>query len=525
MNNVDPGPSPSLHGGGSALGGHEEGRHPAEPAGESISRRPCGAGSLSALIVPVKAGNRGHRDPLEGSGASFVQTHRWETLEETLSSTNTYTKQQWIAEQARKHPERVFTSLHHPIDREWMLEAYRRTRKDGAPGIDGMTGADYEKDLEANLEDLLNRIESGRYVAPPVRRHYIPKADGTKRPLGIPTFEDKVAQRAVPMLLEPIYETDFLPCSYGFRRGRSAHDALDDLRKGIIEHRQRWVIDADVSKYFDTIPFSHLRSFLDLRIKDGVVRRMIDKWLNAGVLEEGTVHKPVAGTPQGGVVSPLISSIFLHHVLDLWFENVVKPRIHGECRLVRFADDFVLSFEDRLSGKRVLDVLGKRLGRYGLKLHETKTRYVDFRRKRPYGRHWMATATTFDFLGFTHVWGRSRRGKDVVCQITAKGRFARALKSVHDWCKRHRHLPIEAQRDHLALMIRGHCAYYGLSGNGKRLEWFRYQVIRIWRKWLARRNRLRRMNWDRMNALLKRYPLPSVRIVRRWPGPCSESVK
>ena len=183
--------------------------------------------------------------------------------------------------------------------------------------------------------------------------------------MGIPTFEDKVAQRAVLMLLEPIYETDFLPCSYGFRRGRSAHDALDDLRKGIIEHRQRWVIDADVSKYFDTIPFSHLRSFLDLRIKDGVVRRMIDKWLNAGVLEAGTVHRPVAGTPQGGVISPLISNVFLHHVLDLWFEQVVKPRLHGECQLVRFADDFVLSFEDRLSGKRVLDVLGKRLGRYG----------------------------------------------------------------------------------------------------------------------------------------------------------------
>ena len=239
---------------------------------------------------------------------------------------------------------------------------------------------------------------------------------------------------------------------------------MTDLRKGIIEHRQRWVIDADVSKYFDTIPFSHLRSFLDLRIKDGVVRRMIDKWLNAGVLEAGTVHRPVAGTPQGGVISPLISNVFLHHVLDLWFEQVVKPRLHGECQLVRFADDFVLSFEDRLSGKRVLDVLGKRLGRFGLKLHETKTRYVDFRRTRPYGRHWMASATTFDFLGFTHVWGRSRRGKDVVRQITAKGRFARALKSVHDWCKRHRHLPIIAQREHLALMIRGHCAYYGLVG-------------------------------------------------------------
>ena len=413
----------------------------------------------------------------------------------------------------------MFTSLHHLIDGEWMREAYRLTRKDGAAGIDGVTAADYEKDLEANLDDLLGRIKSGRYLAPPVRRHYIPKADGTKRPLGIPTFEDKVAQRAILMLLEPIYETDFLPCSYGFRRGRSAHDALDALRAGIIEQRQRWVIDADLKSYFDSISHTHLRSFLDLRIKDGVARRMIDKWLKAGVLEEGTVHRPVAGTPQGGVISPLISNVFLHHVLDEWFEKVAKPRLRGNCQLVRFADDFVVALEDRHSGKRLLDALGKRLGRYGLTLHETKTRYVDFRRRRPHGRHWMASATTFDFLGFTHVWGRSMRGKDIVRQITAKGRFARALKSVNDWCKRNRHLPIEAQHDYLARAIRGHCAYYGRTGNGKRLEWFRYQVARCWRKWLARRSRLRPMNWDRMNELLKRYPLPSVRITRSWQTP------
>ena len=204
----------------------------------------------------------------------------------------------------------MFTSLHHLIDIGWMSEAYRRTRKDGATGIDGVTAADYEKDLEANLESLLNRIKSGSYRAPPVRRHYIPKADGTKRPLGIPTFEDKVAQRAILMLLEPIYETGFLPCSYGFRRGRSAHDALSALRKGIIEQRQRWVIDADISKYFDSITHSHLRSFLDLRIKDGVARRMIDKWLKAGVLEEDALHRPVAGTPQGGVISPMLSNVY-----------------------------------------------------------------------------------------------------------------------------------------------------------------------------------------------------------------------
>ena len=438
---------------------------------------------------------------------------------------NTFTKQQWIAEQAREHPQRVFTSLHHLIDGEWMREAYRRTRKDGATGIDGVTGADYEKDLEANLDDLLGRMKSGRYFAPPVRRHYIPKADGTKRPLGIPTFEDKVAQRAILMLLEPIYEADFLPCSYGFRPGRSAHDALNALRAGIIEQRQRWVIDADLKAYFDSISHTHLRSFLDLRIRDGVVRRMIDKWLKAGVLEEGTVHRPVTGAPQGGVLSPCLSNIFLHHVLDEWFEEVAKPRLRGSCQLVRYADDFVIALEDRHSGKRLLDVLGKRLGRYGLTLHETKTRYVDFRRRRPYGRHWMASATTFDFLGFTHVWGRSLRGKDIVRQITAKGRFARALKSVHEWCKRNRHLPVEAQHDYLGRAIRGHCAYYGRTGNGKRLEWFRFQVARIWRKWLARRSRLRRMNWDRMNELLKRYPLPSVMFPRAWRTFLSEPVR
>ena len=410
----------------------------------------------------------------------------------------------------------MFTSLHHLIDGEWMREAYRRTRKDGATGIDGVTAADYEKGLEANLDDLLDRMKSGRYFAPPVRRHYIPKADGTKRPLGIPTFEDKVAQRAILMLLEPIYEADFLPCSYGFRPGRSAHDALNVLRAGIIEQRQRWVIDADLRAYFDSISHTHLRSFLDLRIKDGVVRRMIDKWLKAGVLEEGTVHRPVAGTPQGGVISPILSNIFLHHVLDKWFEEEARPRLRGNCQLVRFADDFVVALEDRHSSKRLLDVLGKRLGRYGLTLHETKTRYVDFRRGRPSGRRWMASATTFDFLGFTHVWARSRKGNNVVRQITAKGRYARALKSVHEWCKKYRHLPVAAQRDYLARAIRGHCAYYGLTGNSKRLRWFRYQVIRIWRKWLERRNRLRRLNWDRMTELLKRYPLPPARITRPW---------
>ena len=308
----------------------------------------------------------------------------------------------------------MFTSLHHLIDIGWMSEAYRRTRKDGATGIDGVTAADYEKDLEANLESLLNRIKSGSYRAPPVRRHYIPKADGTKRPLGIPTFEDKVAQRAILMLLEPIYETDFLPCSYGFRRGRSAHDALSALRAGIIEQRQRWVIDADISKYFDSITHSHLRSFLDLRIKDGVARRMIDKWLKAGVLEEDALHKPVAGTPQGGVISPMLSNVYLHHVLDEWFEEVAKPRLHGRCQLVRFADDFV---EQQGPGfakpSKTATAASECLTCWANVSVDTGSRSMKPRRATwtsvggaPTGATGWRRPRRSTSVGFTHVWGR-----------------------------------------------------------------------------------------------------------------------
>ena len=248
------------------------------------------------------------------------------------------TKQERIAEQAGACPDLVFTALHHHIDQEWMHRAWSLTRKDGATGVDGVTAAEYEMDLEANLSDLLNRIKSGSYRAPPVRRHYIPKADGRRLPLGIPTLEDKVAQRAIVMILEPIYEADFLPCSYGFRPGRSAHDALSDLRDGLAVEGLRWVIDADVEAHFDTIDHRRFREFLDLRIKDGVIRRMIDKWLKAGVLDSGVLQRPETGTPQGGVVSPILSNIFLHHVLDRWMMDAVRPRV-GAFRLVRYADD------------------------------------------------------------------------------------------------------------------------------------------------------------------------------------------
>ena len=398
-----------------------------------------------------------------------------------------------------------------------MKEAYRLTRKDGATGIDGVTAADYEADLEARLLDLLDRIKSGRYRAPPVRRAYIPKADGSQRMLGIPTFEDKVAQRAITMVLEAVYEEDFYPCSYGFRPGRSAHQALHSLRSDLWAKRLYWVVDIDIQKYFDSIPHSHLRAFLDQRVTDGIIRRMIDKWLNAGAVENGLLRRMTMGSPQGGVVSPCLSNIFLHHVLDEWFETEVRPRLRGNCTLARYADDAVMAFDNFVDAKRVLAVLGKRLGRFGLTLHPDKTRLVDFHpRRTEHTRHPGTDGTNFDFLGLTHVWGRSRRGKDMVLQITAKGRFARALAAVSDWCRKHRHWSIPDQHRHLSSMMRGHFAYFGVGGNGQRLRWFAHQVVRIWQKWLSRRDRQSVVRWTRFNAILKRHPLPPAKIVHTF---------
>jgi group II intron reverse transcriptase/maturase len=398
-----------------------------------------------------------------------------------------------------------------------MREAYRLTRKDGAPGIDGVMAAEYAQSLEANLSDLLERVKSGRYQAPPVRRVYIPKGDGagSRRPLGLPTFEDKVCQRAIVMVLEPIYEQDFLQCSYGFRPGRSAHQALEVLRTGFMSHGLRWVIDLDIEKYFDSISHPHLRAFLDRRVTDGVIRRMIDKWLKAGVLEDGLLRHATEGSPQGGVISPCLSNIFLHHVLDEWFENEVKPRLKGRSTVIRFADDAVIAFEDFLDAQRVLGVLGKRLARYELTLHPDKTRFVDFRFKRPDGKaHPKSDGTTFTFLGFCHVWGKSQKGKNVVRQVTAKNRYTRALAAVSAWCRENRHLPIPKQHSHLVAMMRGHYAYYGISGNSRRVSWYADAVPWIWQKWLARRGS--RFPWDRFKDLLERYPLPAARIVHTY---------
>ncbi len=433
-----------------------------------------------------------------------------------MSPTNLSTKRRWIAELARRKPGEVLTSLHHVIDLEWMQKAYELTRKDGATGIDGVTATAYEANLEVNLMDLLDRIKSGRYKAPAVRRAYIPKVDGSQRPLGIPTFEDKVAQRAIAMVLEAVYEQDFRSCSHGFRPRRSAHDALRVLFSVITWQRQHWVLDVDIRKYFDSIPHHHLRAFLDQRVTDGVIRRMIDKWLKAGVLEDGLLRLATEGTPQGGVISPLLSNIYLHHVLDGWFEDEVRPRLKGSATLVRYADDFVMTFETHLDAKRVLEVLGKRLERYGLTLHPDKTRFIDFRPQRSGGTQSGCKEPPFDFLGFTHTWVKSQKGKNVVRQTTAKNRLARALGAVNDWCRDNRHRLLRWQHDRLSAKLQGHFAYYGITGNIRQVHRYRQQVTKLWRKWLERRTRAKRLTWARFNAFLVRHPLPRAMIVHRY---------
>jgi len=434
------------------------------------------------------------------------------------NSTNVSTKQERIAALAKQSPQMAFTSLAYLMDIDWLKEAYRRTRKDGAVGVDGMTAEEYEQDLEGNLQRLLDRAKSGTYQAPPVRRVHIPKGGSTTetRPIGIPTLEDKILQRAVVMLLEPIYERDFLDCSYGFRPGRSAHEALKSFRDQLMSCRGGCVLEVDIRKFFDNLDHGHLRQFLQRRVRDGVLLRLIGKWLNAGVMEDGSVSYPDAGSPQGGVVSPLLSNIFLHYVLDLWFEQEVKPRLRDRAFLIRYADDFVIGFRDTSDAQRVMEVVPKRFGKYGLTVHPTKTKLVPFRP--PSSK----TATneprdrpgTFDLLGFTHYWDRSRRGYWVVKLKTATDRFSRAVRSIDSWCQANRHLSLKEQQQKLNEKLRGHYAYYGVTGNSGALSRFLHEVECRWRKWLYRRNRLRSLNWNMFRRLLQRYPLAPVRTVR-----------
>jgi group II intron reverse transcriptase/maturase len=426
------------------------------------------------------------------------------------------TRQQQIAELARQKPQLGFTSLNHLIDRHWLHEAFKASRVDGATGVDGQTHADYAANLEANLQTLLDRAKSGTYRAPPVRRAYIPKGTGSEtRPLGIPTFEDKLLQRAVVMALQPIYEQDFLNCSYGYRPGRSAHQALQDLWKQTMAMGGGWVVEVDIRKFFDTLDHAQLRTLLQQRVRDGVLLRLISKWLHAGVLEEGCLTYPEAGTPQGGVISPLLANVYLHYVLEVWFEQEVKPRLKGRAFLIRYADDLVMGFACEEDARKVLAVLPKRFGKYGLTLHPDKTGLVPFVRPGTTSGRSSGTAKpgSFDFLSFTHHWGRSRRGVWVVQRRTSRSRLSLSIRKVGDWCRRHYHLPLREQHKTLRQKLQGHFGYFGITGNASALQRFRNAVVGLWRKWLGRRKRDGKLSWSDFTAKLSWLPLPMARVV------------
>jgi group II intron reverse transcriptase/maturase len=430
------------------------------------------------------------------------------------------TKQRRIAELARKAKDMSFWSLSKDLDKEWLREAYRRTRKDGAVGVDGVTAKQYEESLEANLESLLDRAKGGRYMAPPVRRVYIPKGSNPqeKRPLGIPTLEDKILQRAVVMLLEPVYEEDFLDCSYGFRPKRSTHKALEAVWEQTMGMGGGTILEIDIRKFFDTVSHGQVQAFVRQRVQDGVITKLIGKWLNAGVLEDEQVSYAEAGTPQGGVISPLLANVYLHEVLDKWFEQEVKPRMKGRVFLVRYADDAVMGFANEADALRVMEVLPKRFEKYGLKLHPEKTKLVPFRpegsregrqeekRKEP---------GTFDLLGFTHYWGKSRRGRWVVKRKTMKSRYTQALKRIYEWCRENRHLELKQQQEKLAQKLRGHYAYYGITGNSDAIRRFKEEVKRVWKRWLDRRSqRKKEGGWEWFHKMYERFPLPQAIAVK-----------
>lgn len=426
-----------------------------------------------------------------------------------MRSPTVSTKLQQLAQQAGQHPDRVFTTVAHLVDVDLLREAYYRTA-DKAPGVDKVTKAQYGQDLEANLADLHERLRTGRYKAPPVERVWIDKEDGKQRPIGKPTFEDKVAQRAYAMVLSAIYEQDFLDCSHGFREGRSPHGALGALWEAAMSKNIRWVVDADIQGFFDNIPHDQLREVLKKRVNDGGITRQIGKWLHAGVMEAGHLHYPEQGTPQGGVVSPLLANIYLHEVLDVWFEHQIKPLLKGSAFLIRYADDFVIGCELKSDAQRVLEVLPKRFARYGLTIHPEKTKMMPFGKPTP---TWKQRNGTFDFLGFTHYWGKAKGRNWVIKRKTSKKRLKRAIKNLWTWCRDNRHRPFQEQYGTLCAKLRGHIQYYGIRCNVKALQAVVYKAMRAWRFWLHRRSHKKAMPWERFEMLETDFPLPKPRIV------------
>jgi RNA-directed DNA polymerase len=452
------------------------------------------------------------RGPVKGNTASKTPPGR-------SAGTGASSALDRVREVAVRDKDARFTALLHHVDLAMLRKAYAAVRREAAPGVDGVTWAEYGQDLQANLEDLHARVQQGKYRAKPSRRVYIPKADGRLRPLGIASLEDKIVQRAVVEVLNAVYEVDFKGFSYGFRPGRKPHDALDALTVGITDRRVNWVLDADVRDFFGQLDHDWLRKFLRHRIADERVLRLIDKWLTVGVVEDGAWTESDQGSPQGASLSPLLANVYLHYVLDLWVAWWRDHHAAGDVIIVRWADDFVVGFEDEQDARRFWVELGERLAKFGLELHPDKTRLIEFgrhaawkRRKRGGGK-----PETFDFLGFTHVCGRSRRGRFWVKRITIAKRMRAKLAEVRDELRRRRHDPVPEQGAWLRSVLQGHVAYFAVPGNFDAVNAFRTQITRHWHKALRRRSHKTRLTWARMGRLAQRW-LPPVQIRHPFPS-------
>lgn len=423
-----------------------------------------------------------------------------------------------VRQLARKDRDVRFTALLHHVTAERLREAYRAIRPGAAPGVDGVTWRDYGVDLEANLRDLHARVHRGAYRARPTRRAYIPKPDGRQRPLGVAALEDKILQRALVEVLNAIYEQDFLGFSYGFRPGRSPHDALDALFVGITRKRVNWVLDADIRNYFTSLDQSWLERFLEHRIADKRVLRLIHKWLRAGVIEDGEWSETEEGTAQGAPVSPLLANVYLHYVFDLWADQWRRRNARGDVILVRFADDYVAGFQHRDDAERFLRDLRERFARFALELAPEKTRLIEFGRYAAGRRkeRGLRKPETFEFLGFTHICAKDKHGRFKLKRVTSKKRMRRKLGEVKTELRQRQHLPIPEQGRWLASVLRGHYRYYAVPDNGEALRAFHHWAIRHWRRALRRRSQKGYVTWARMRPIARRW-LPAPRILHPWP--------
>ncbi len=472
-------------------------------------------------VVPAKSSNNGGRpaaEAVEGRGLAKGNTGKQNaprTQSRMESASNALGR---VREAARRGKEVKFTALLHHITVERLRSAFDVLHRDAAAGVDGVSWSEYAESLLSNLEDLHSRVHRGSYRASATRRVYIEKSDGRFRPLGIATLEDKILQRAVVSVLDAIYEEDFLGYSYGFRRGRSQHDALDALFVGITKRKVNWVLDADIRGFFDALDHEWLVKFLEHRIGDRRILRLIQKWLRSGVMEDGKWHASTRGTPQGATISPLLGNVYLHYVLDLWVQQWRKRNALGDMIFVRYADDFIVGFERQEEAERFLEELNLRLRDFSLEIQPEKTRLLEFGRFAAYNRRarGLGRPETFEFLGFTHCCAQSSRGRFLLKRITSRHRIRRTLKAVGTALLGHRHSPLPEQGLWLGSVVRGFNAYYGVPGNSAALNAFRQEVIRHWMRALRRRSDKDRTSWKRMWALVAHY-LPKARVQHPWP--------